>query len=305
MKRLATLLLIIFSAITLLLPGMAFAQGKGGSSLTPAEQNAITNQVGAAGTDLLPTILRNAGLCLTNDEKTNYITTVLETPIDSPEDRAAFDANNGVIVNADQTITKRCYRFTQILALKASGNDKQQSTDQYLIKACPSENDIPEGYGLQSTGDYYDCQEVTVIMSPLEQGGIGVLNVYVSLIYRWVAGIVGIVAVLIMIISGLQIITAQGESEAVSAGKKRIMQAIGGIVLLFFASGILYMINPTFFNPPTYPAAATSTPTPAAVPTTAAPTTTPKEMTTPPPTSSEVPVGAPQQVKIDAMPPAN
>lgn len=275
MKRLATLLLIIFSTITLLLPGMAFAQGKGGSSLTPAEQNAVTNQVGAAGTDLLPTILRNAGLCLTNDEKTNYITTVLETPIDSPEDIKLFESGaqggvKGQIAYADKTITKRCYRFTQILALKSSGNDKQQATDQYLIKDCPLEKDIPEGYGLQSTGDYYDCQEVTVIMSPLEQGGIGILNVYVSLIYRWVAGIVGVVAVLIMIISGLQIITAQGESEAVSAGKKRIMQAIGGIVLLFFASGILYMINPTFFNPPTYP---TTTPTPAPVSPT--PTATP------------------------------
>lgn len=262
MKYIATLLSTALITITLLIPGMALAQGKAGDTLTPAERDVITQRAGLAS-DLLTTIIADGGFCLNLQEKTDYVTTVLETPLDSAEDRAAYDANDGVIKNADGTMTKRCFRFTQILNLNASGADKQKITDQYLIKKCPSEDKIAggEGYGIQSaTQNYYDCQEVTVIMSPLEQGGIGVLNVYVSLLYRWVAGIVGVVAVLIMIVSGLQIITAQGESEAITAGKKRIMQAIGGIVLLFFASGLLYMINPTFFNPPSYQAPATTTP---------------------------------------------
>lgn len=271
MKRLATLLLTIFSIATLLVPGMAFAQSKPGSTLTAEEKNQLLLE-NAAATDLFPTILKDAkaGLCLGAEEKLNYITTVLETPLDSPEDRAAYDkagigGETGIIRNADLTITKRCYRFTQILNLQGSGSSTQQKTDQYLIKNCPEEKLILEGYGQQSNGNYYDCQEVTVIMSPLSQGGIGVINVYVSLIYRWVAGIVGVIAVLIMIVSGLQIITAQGESEAITAGKKRILQSIGGIALLFFATGLLYMINPTFFNAPDYkaPTAATPPATPA------------------------------------------
>ncbi len=269
MKRLATLLLTIFSITTLLVPGMAFAQEKFASTLTAEEKKQIKLENDAA-TDLFPTILKDAkaGLCLGAEEKLNYITTVLETPLDSQEDRAAYDkvgigGETGIIDNGDGTKTKRCFRFTQILNLQGSGSSTQQKTDQYLINKCPGESLIPEGYGQQSSGNYYDCQEVTVIMSSLSQGGIGVINVYVSLIYRWVAGIVGVIAVLIMIVSGLQIITAQGESEAISAGKKRILQSIGGIALLFFASGLLYMINPTFFDPPSYPAPAATAPAPA------------------------------------------
>lgn len=253
--------------MTLLVPGMAFAQGtKGtpGDTLTQEQKDQSTTASQPA-TDLLPDILKNTGLCVTPEEKLKYSATVLETPIDSPEDTVSYDTGNrggvkGVINNGDGTMTKRCARFTQILNLAVSGSSTQQKTDQYLIKECPPESDIHDGYGQQANGNYYDCQGVTVIMSPLEQGGIGVINVYVSLIYRWVAGIVGVIAVLIMIVSGIQIITAQGESEAISAGKKRIMQSIGGIALLFFASGILYIINPTFFKAPDYTAPASTAP---------------------------------------------
>ena len=217
--------------MTLLVPGMAFAQTAAEKAAKTAEETIGKNQIDLITedkrtTDLFPDILKKAesGLCLTAEEKLNYITTVLETPLDSPEDRAAYDkvgkdGKTGIIDNGDGTITKRCFRFTQILNLQVSGSSTQQKTDQYLIKECPGENLITEGYGQQSNGNYYDCQEVTIIMSPLSQGGIGVINVYVSLIYRWVAGIVGVIAVLIMIVSGLQIITAQGESEAITAGK--------------------------------------------------------------------------------------
>lgn len=265
MKRLATLILVLLSLTTLLVPGIVLAEEKGGKTLTDKEKYELTERAGLSP-DLLNKIIKAGGFCLTLQEKTDYITTVLETPLDSADDTALYEANDGVIDNGDGTMTKRCARFTQILNLRASGDKKEKTTDQYLIKKCPPESDIPDGYGEQTSegdtkGNFYDCQEVTVIMSTLEQGGIGVLNVYVSLIYRWVAGIIGVVAVLIIIVSGLQIITAQGESSAIEEGKKRIIQSIGGIVLLFFASGLLYMINPTFFNPPEYSKSAPEAPT--------------------------------------------
>ncbi len=242
MKRLAISLLIIFSFTTLLVPGMAFAEAT-------AEEKATATEKAAGGekVDALVKTFKSDSMCISDEEKTSMIYTVLETPIDSAEDEAAYDTGKGVIDNGDGTQTRRCYRFTGI------HKNKKIPTDQYLIKKCPDEANLSDGsYGMQTNGDYFDCQEVTVIMSAAEQGGIGVLNVYISLIYRWVAGIVGVIAVLIIIVSGLQIITAQGESEAITAGKKRIIQSIGGIVLLFFATGLLYMINPTFFNPPDY-----------------------------------------------------
>jgi type IV secretory pathway VirB2 component (pilin) len=68
------------------------------------------------------------------------------------------------------------------------------------------------------------------------------------MIYRWGASLVGIIAVTIIIISGIQISASGGDSEAINAGKKRILQSIVGIIVLFLSSLILYTVNPTFFT---------------------------------------------------------
>lgn len=229
-------------------------------------------------------LFKDANLCLTPEQKASNIYTILETPLETPEETAA---------NSDGTLVKSCARFTQILNCA-----KSKITDQYLIEECPPESQIPGGsYGAvrgqdaKYSGDYYDCQPVTVILSPLEQGGVGFLNAYVGLIYRWTAGVIGVICVLIIIVSSIQIIAGQGEPSAIEEGKKRIFQAISGIALLFLASALLYIVNPTFFNPPAYQEQYEKI--------------TPKEMKTPPPTKDEVPIGAPKQVQIDATPPMN
>lgn len=285
LKKIITLslLTLILGAQMLVVP-MVMAQTPSTKGATPAAKTATSTEKLQAlnetkakvvaeekinlGEDMTVEIKEQGGNCLNDKEKQNYIYTVLETPLaissDIAQSKIVSAEGHQVeqIDNGNGTLTRRCFRFTQILTLPITGSEPEVVTDTYLIAGviqpdneqilgCPV---LPENrsYGETIAGRYYDCQEVTVVMSRLEQGGIGFLNAYVSLIYKWVAGIIGIIAVLIMVISGLQIITAQGEPSAVEEAKKRIFQSIGGVLLLFFASALLYMINPTFFNPPTY-----------------------------------------------------
>lgn len=78
--------------------------------------------------------------------------------------------------------------------------------------------------------------------------GTGILKTYIAVIYRWAAGIVGIIAVLVIVISGIQISMDQGSGESVGKAKTRIMQSLSGLVVLFLSALILYTINPTFFT---------------------------------------------------------
>lgn len=78
--------------------------------------------------------------------------------------------------------------------------------------------------------------------------GVGIFSQYISALYKWAAGIVGIVAVLVIVFSGIQISIAGADSAALDNAKTRIMQSIVGLVILFLAGLILYTINPGFFN---------------------------------------------------------
>lgn len=89
------------------------------------------------------------------------------------------------------------------------------------------------------------CQPVQVFLSST---GTDLLFIYISTIYRWAASVIGIIAVLVVVISGIQISAAAGDQQAVTNAKNRIIQSLGGLALLFLSAIILYTINPTFFT---------------------------------------------------------
>ncbi|MDP2624923.1 MAG: pilin [Candidatus Peregrinibacteria bacterium] len=101
----------------------------------------------------------------------------------------------------------------------------------YSPGACPDEAEF--------------CTVVQVIRG---SSGTDILKTYIALIYRWAAGLVGIVAVLVIVVSGIQISIDQGSGENVTSAKNRIMQSLAGLVILFLSALILYTINPTFFT---------------------------------------------------------
>lgn len=87
------------------------------------------------------------------------------------------------------------------------------------------------------------CQRVQVLQA---KGGLDLLQQYIRLIYLWSAGIIGIISVLVIVISGIQIMMGE-KSGALDEAKGRIGKSLLGLVILFLAGLILYTINPTFF----------------------------------------------------------
>ena len=75
-----------------------------------------------------------------------------------------------------------------------------------------------------------------------------ILENYAAMLYKWLAGFIGIVAVLMLVVGGIQISTAGASQEGLQGGKDRIIAALVGLMLLFLASLILYTINPGFFG---------------------------------------------------------
>jgi len=77
--------------------------------------------------------------------------------------------------------------------------------------------------------------------------GADLINKGVQTIYAWMASTLGFVCVLVIVISGGQIMFGGMSSEAVSLAKTRIMTALASLILLFFIALILKTVNPGFF----------------------------------------------------------
>jgi len=75
-----------------------------------------------------------------------------------------------------------------------------------------------------------------------------IMTAFARQIYLFLAGTVGLLSVLMIIVGGIQISVAGTNQEGLEAGKDRIMAAMAGLALLFLSSLILYTINPLFFG---------------------------------------------------------
>jgi len=72
----------------------------------------------------------------------------------------------------------------------------------------------------------------------------------------------GALAVLFLIISGIQLLTAYGNEEKIASAKKSIMMAIAGLLIALLAYSIVTIIsNIQIGEPPTKTAGGTTTPT--------------------------------------------
>lgn len=74
------------------------------------------------------------------------------------------------------------------------------------------------------------------------------LGDYIKTIYNYALAALGILAVVIIILSGVQWITSAGNSETISQSKKRIGGAIIGLFIAYMSFNILNSINPALVN---------------------------------------------------------
>lgn len=86
------------------------------------------------------------------------------------------------------------------------------------------------------------------VVSVYGKSGVDLIANYVGMIYKFGGGLIGLVAVLVIVVSGIQIIAGGANPEGVSSAKTRIMQALLSLVLLFSSAMLLKAINPNFFS---------------------------------------------------------
>ena len=197
---------------------------------------------------------------LVTDKITTYMKETLEiTDMFELSNRCIVDTDSGVItviveeviesdlVGTDDTEVKNCVRNTFCTLDDTEGSKEGIECVTVLLndatKCSPNARASIEANTNEKSSLH--CQPVQVFIS---KNGTDLLFLYIGTIYRWAASIVGIIAVLVIVISGIQISAAAGEQQAVTNAKTRIMQSIGGLALLFLSGIILYTINPTFFT---------------------------------------------------------
>lgn len=71
---------------------------------------------------------------------------------------------------------------------------------------------------------------------------------YIAGLYKYLLGIVGALGATMMILGGFQYLTSGGDKTRVEKGKKRIQDALIGIVLAFGSYALLWSINPGLVN---------------------------------------------------------
>lgn len=170
--------------------------------------------------------------CITPDDANNIIVTI-EEPLETE------------LTNTGQTKVRTCTRNTFCVRRVEKG---EQECITYLNAkdGKPFCSTQASNYMKAHPGDAsLYCQPVQVFLSST---GTDLLFVYISTIYKWAASVIGIIAVLVIVISGIQISAAAGDQQGVTNAKNRIVQTLGGLALLFLSAIILYTINPNFFT---------------------------------------------------------
>jgi len=156
---------------------------------------------------------------ITDSEQTKgWIITIIEENISSASDTVGGQTSENVL---------NCFRINT----KTTTDGVEKITPTYGTSCTSSETVI--------------CQRVQVFFA---QSGADLLYAYISRIYRWAAGTIGIVAVLFLTWGGIEMSTAGGDQGKIEKAKERIMQSLGGLVILFLSALILYTINPNFFT---------------------------------------------------------
>ena len=73
---------------------------------------------------------------------------------------------------------------------------------------------------------------------------VNFLAEYINAVYGWILGAAALIAVVMMMIGGLQYTLARGKPKYIDKAKTRITNAITGMVLLLAAFNVAYLIDP-------------------------------------------------------------
>lgn len=100
------------------------------------------------------------------------------------------------------------------------------------------------------TGTFDQCTSTIEVpgLLPEYTQHTGIVARLISDIIPIVLGVAGFVAVVMIVISGIQFITSSGNPEAASAARNRLVYALIGFVVIILAFAILQIVNALFLN---------------------------------------------------------
>jgi hypothetical protein len=140
-----------------------------------------------------------------------------------------------------------CYATEEVNRTSTSTNDEGETSTETTTETITYNETFYSPYTLGNgcPDGVKNCALVQIIFG---DSGTGILQTYIAILYRWAAGLVGIVAVLVIVVSGIQISIDQGGGEQMGDAKNRIIQSLAALAILFLSALILYTVNPTFFT---------------------------------------------------------
>jgi hypothetical protein len=81
-----------------------------------------------------------------------------------------------------------------------------------------------------------------------KKDSVYIMEQYVGMAFTFLAGLTALIAVLVIILQGFKIMISGSDTSAIGNSKEAILQAAGGLALLFLAALFLNFVNPTFFK---------------------------------------------------------
>lgn len=95
---------------------------------------------------------------------------------------------------------------------------------------------------------FKECTEFSPLPNANYTSEVGLLGKLISEILPIVLGFAGFVAVIMIVISGIQFITSSGNPEAAAAARNRLIYAIIGFVVIILSFAILQVVDALFLN---------------------------------------------------------
>ncbi len=127
------------------------------------------------------------------------------------------------------------------------GADAKKDIDSWCVKEDPCSGDIGDG-----SGDYWcKCLPAGQTNTTIKIGGKSAFNnlgEYLLTVYDYALKIAGIIAVLVIIVAGVQWMVSGGNSSVIEASKKRMLGAFIGLFIAYGSYFILNTINPALVN---------------------------------------------------------
>ncbi|MBD3270288.1 hypothetical protein GF376_02070 [Candidatus Peregrinibacteria bacterium] len=142
----------------------------------------------------------------------------------------------------DSDLTINCARKTECTF---EAPDEAEGETSNKVQTCSSE--YVEDSECTSSEDGDTIVRCDFIQAYIAGSGTSLLYGYIGKIYQYVAGIGGLIAVFTIVLGGVMIAAAGGDSERVSKAKSMITRSITGLIVLLLSALILYTINPNFF----------------------------------------------------------